>query len=61
MGLIAVLTFALKSEYVISNKWTTAVVNNTLLETDDRILSIVYITTPSALKSNEDEVCWARD
>lgn len=60
MGLIAVLIFALKSEYVISNKWTTAVVNNTLLETDDRILSLVT-TTPSALKSNEDEVCWARD
>lgn len=58
--LIAALTFALKPEYVISNKWTTAAVNSTPLETGNQSLSKVTATS-SALKSNGDEVCWARD
>ncbi|MCJ8747475.1 hypothetical protein PDJAM_G00153920 [Pangasius djambal] len=51
--LIAALTFALKSEYVISEKWTTVAVSSTPLETDDQNLSA--ITAISTLKSNEDE------
>lgn len=60
MCLIAALTFAVKSEYVISEKWTTVAVNSTPLETDDRHLS-ADAATSSALKSNEDEVCQACD
>ncbi|KAB5526073.1 hypothetical protein PHYPO_G00147490 [Pangasianodon hypophthalmus] len=51
--LIAALTFALKSEYVISEKWTTVAVNSTQLETDH--LNLSALKAISTLKSNEDE------
>lgn len=52
--LIVAVTFALKPQYVISDKWITAI-NSTLLETDIQNLSAVT-TTLSGLKNNEDEV-----
>ncbi|XP_060767551.1 mitochondrial sodium/calcium exchanger protein isoform X2 [Neoarius graeffei] len=50
--LIAALVIAVKSEYVISDKWTTVAVNSTPLETNDWHRRAVTATS-SALKNNE--------
>ncbi|KAG7315319.1 hypothetical protein KOW79_021407 [Hemibagrus wyckioides] len=52
--LIVALAFVLKSEYVISEKWTTVALNGTPLETGGQSVS-EFTATSSALKSNEDK------